>query len=212
MIILLEDIKDHNGKRLPDVGLELDMKSIRPDANIAFVLYKALCRPILPKTKYKNTRSIAELLIASNEVDARMVLVDDKVMGECDLIISESNLSAHDTLEDDATCITEYINKNLPSGITQRLSMDYRPLFLLKVDKRQYIINTKALSYSFFTFASDYLKDGVYDAKMHDHIVWLGETSRKEIAQRENRDMPNIEAELKQLEAMKQASFKEASC
>lgn len=210
MIILLENMTDHNGNSLPPVVLDLDMNSIRPNANIAFVLYKALCRPILPKTKNKNTRTIAERLIASDEVDARMI--GEAIKSEAELVISENDMTVFDIKEGKTVFITDFINENMPASTTLRLGLDYAPLFFLTVDDQKYVINTKALNYSFFNLASEYLKRNEYDEKLHEHIVLLGETARKEVLEREDRQMPNIDSELKQLEEMKKMATQEASC
>jgi len=210
MIILLENMTDKNDNRLPSITLDLDMNSIRSNANIAFVLYKAICQPIFPSTKSKNTRTIAERLIASNEVDARMV--GEAIKSEADLIISENYLTVFDVNEGKTVFITDFVNANMPAGTTLRLGLDFAPLFFLTIDDHKYVINTKALSYSFFTLASEYLKRNEYDEKLHKHIVFLGETARKEILERENRQMPNIDSELKQLKEMKKNATQETSC
>ena len=203
MIILLKNMTDKNDNRLPSITLDLDMNSIRSNANIAFVLYKTICQPIFPSTKSKNTRTIAERLIASNEVDARMV--GEALQSEAELIISENDMTVFDV-------ITDFVNANMPASTTLRLGLDFAPLFFLTIDDHKYVINTKALSYSFFTLASDYLKRNKYDEKLHKHIVLLGETARKEILERENRQMPNIDSELKQLKEMKKNATQETSC
>ncbi len=204
MIIAIENMKDHNDCNLPDMLLELDITSIRKRANLAFVFYKTLCRLILPETKRKNTRTIAELLIASDEIDARIV---HPVMGsKTDLRICEESMTIFDTKEGVKTCITEYMNKNLTARVAIKLGLSYQPVFLFNVDGTRYVTCTKTLVYSFFKQSERYLKSKKYDPQLHDKIVWLGNAARNQVLEREMRDMTNIVADLQSLEEIKLAA------
>lgn len=147
MIVFIENMKDHEDRSLPDVHLDLDMKSIRKRANLAFVFYKSFCHFILPETKRQNTRTMAELLIASKEIDARMVnpIMQSKVQ----LSICAKTMTLTDKRDGTTVFIAEYMNKNLTARTTIRLGLSYQPVFLFEVDGTQYITNTKLLVCSF---------------------------------------------------------------
>lgn len=52
----------------------------------------------------------------------------------------------------------------------------------------------------------------LYNAELHEKIVWLGNAARNQVLERELRDMPNIINDLQALEEMKIAAMEGASC
>jgi hypothetical protein len=210
MIIHIKNMKDHEERNLPDAFLELDLSTIRKRANLAFVFYKSLCRLILPETKRQNTRTIAELLIASDEISARMV--NPVTKPKLQLSICAESMTIHDHKADTTMCVTEFINKGLPPKITIKLGLSYQPVFLFTVDGTQYVTNTKMLVLSFFKQSERYLKSKTYDPQLHEKIVWLGHAARNQVLERELRDMSNIVVDLQTLEEMKLSATEELSC
>jgi hypothetical protein len=210
MIICIEKMKDHEGLNLPDAVLELDLTTIRKHANLAFVFYKSFCHLILPETKSQNTRTIAELLIASNEISARMVSPIKKQ--KLQLSICAESMTIHDHETGSTMCITEYINAGLPPRVSIRLGLGFQPVFLFTVDGTQYVTNTKMLVFSFFKQCERYLKSKTYDPQLHEKIVWLGHAARNQVLERELRDMTNIVADLQRLEEVKTLATEGESC
>lgn len=208
MIISIENMQDHEGRDLPDMCLELDMKSIHKRGNLAFVFYKTLCRLILPETKRQNTRTIAELLIASDKIDAR--LVNPVMKAKAEMRICAKSMTVSDKEGDNTVCITDYINKNLTARIAIKLGLSYQPVFLFEVDGTQYVTCTKTLVFSFFQQSERYIKSKKYDPQLHDKIVWLGNAARNQVLERELRDITNIVADLQMLEEMKLSISEEA--
>lgn len=201
MIVLIENMKDHEGRDLPDIFLDLNLKTVKKGANLAFVLYKLFNRLILPETKHQNTRTIAELLIASDDIYARMA--SPITRPKLELSICAESMKIHDHKAGSTMCITEYINAGLTPRVAIRLGLSYQPLFLFTVDGTQYVTNTKILVYSFFKQSERYVKSKTYDPQLHEKIVWLGHAARNQVLERELRDMTNIVADLQKLEEIK---------
>ncbi len=210
MIIFIENMKDHEGRNLPDAFLELDLTTIQKRANLAFVFYKLFCRLILPETKRQNTRTIAELLIASDDISARMVSPITKP--KLQLSICAESMTIQDHKAGSTMCITEYINAGLTPRIAIRLGLGCQPAFLFTVDGTQYVTNTKILVLSFFKQSERYLKSKTYVPQLHENIVWLGHAARNQVLERELRDMTNIVADLQRLEEIKTLATEDLSC
>ncbi len=194
MLLFIDHIADHQGHSIPSLVLDVDENSFREHGNLALVLYKALCRPILPHERnnvFHHSLSMAERLLRSSEANVR--IVHNALKDNADFVISGQFLEIRDTSgPEEAQPLAQYINDNLSASHTLRLGLDYAPMFSYVFGEKTYLINTKALTYSFFTCAKHYLDTGRFEQSQHALLLTLGHNAQQEVLDREQRDMPNI--------------------
>tara|TARA_B100000508_G_C11460084_1_gene278787 strand:+ start:876 stop:1487 length:612 start_codon:yes stop_codon:yes gene_type:complete len=188
MNVTIGKMKDSEGNCLPDITLQIC--GVRNKANsFAYALFKATSRPITSKNSHFHSLSIAEKLIASEEVTTR--IVPTMRPEESDIFLDQDELAIIEFGALKRVPLDVYINKNVPVDICPS-SGKFTGVSLIEYKGNRYLTDTKNIIDSFFESLSEH-KESVASCVVCRHeMVDLGRIAQQVVREHEQREMPNI--------------------
>lgn len=191
MKVTIGNMKDVAGNPLQDITLEF-CGFKREFANLEYVLYRSLCRPIIPEQSHFHSLSIAEKLIQSDEVTTRLIATVPAE--DADIFISQSDMTIIASGSSEKISLDAFINRNLPDKAKAILGSFFSGLFFADIGNSRFLTYTEQLKVSFFYLAKQCIKTGCQSEDEKQRIVEMGRLAQREMEAREGRNMPHVQA------------------